>query len=435
MAMEGTVDQQQQQPYLPRWKRNKKNAKSKKDEADVYDPCCPSADGYGEYRNKEQIERQSKEVAQLQQQQNEHAAKHVAQKQEEISSSYNLQQPIWYYRDNTSGSIQGPFSGEQMMGWRAFFPVTTPCRFGHGGDFVALSDVDFVKPPVPPPPPPQPEETLEPDHAVNDANIASISENEVEAKPEETAMPSLTNEDETKPTTSESEAAVMPQGIDHGPEVEMCLPPPSDDEFDNENGTANEDNNNLDHVNTDGQEVDMCLPPPSDDEADHDEDEVGMCVPPPSDDEGDQAVPYPSVGDYPVPDEDTVPYPADVEYPVDDAYGSGYPDDIGEMAAVAPYPSADDDLVFGVAENVGDQQAVMPPVEEKKKKYEGDKAVVGFMPSHLRVKRKTITKKKPPVAKQPPSGAESYGSKDDAQGKHSVADDYNKFMEEISELK
>eukprot|EP00580_Thalassiosira_gravida_P009768 CAMPEP_0201645388 /NCGR_PEP_ID=MMETSP0493-20130528/32015_1 /ASSEMBLY_ACC=CAM_ASM_000838 /TAXON_ID=420259 /ORGANISM="Thalassiosira gravida, Strain GMp14c1" /LENGTH=61 /DNA_ID=CAMNT_0048120307 /DNA_START=21 /DNA_END=202 /DNA_ORIENTATION=- len=60
--MEGTLDQQQPQLYLPRWKRNKKNAKSKNDTADVNDPCCPSADGYGEYRQKDQIERQSKEV-------------------------------------------------------------------------------------------------------------------------------------------------------------------------------------------------------------------------------------------------------------------------------------------------------------------------------------------------------------------------------------
>ena len=70
-AMEGTADQQPQ-PYLPRWKRNKTNAKSKDHNiADVNDPCCPNADGYGEYRNRDQIERQTKDVARLQKQQHE----------------------------------------------------------------------------------------------------------------------------------------------------------------------------------------------------------------------------------------------------------------------------------------------------------------------------------------------------------------------------
>jgi len=473
MAMEGTLDQQQP-AYLPRWKRHKKKNAQSKEIADVNDPCCPSADGYGEYRNKDQIERQSKEVAMLQKEQNEHVAQHLAThlastttaahaEQQSAVPFYNVQQSIWYYRDNTSGGTQGPFSGEQMMGWRAFFPATTPVRFGEGGEFVALGEVDFVKPPVPPPPPPPPPPVPEmamaaADPAENDTtNGAASAEHAVESLPEESevVMPPLTAEDDgVKPAISEAEiAAAEPpteSGATGGTEVEMCVPPEDDE-------------NDVD-VN-DEPEVDMCLPPPSDDEeADGENDvdgkdggEVDMCLPPPSDDEQelDQSeVPYPEVGAYPLPsDDDAVPYPM-MEYPVDDDDAYAYPntsdaygDAPGEMAAVAPYPSTDD-VLFGVANDVEEQtgeQGVMPPIEEKKKEFKGDKAVVGFVPTHLRVKRKVVakpTKKKPTTLKEAPQqgyaeGKEgnAEGKEEEAQGKYSVADDYNKFMEEISELK
>ena len=149
------------------------------------------------------------------------------------------------------------------------------------------------------------------------------------------------------------------------------------------------------------------------------------------------------MGAYPLPsDDDAVPYPM-MEYPVDDDDAYAYPntsdaygDAPGEMAAVAPYPSTDD-VLFGVANDVEEQtgeQGVMPPIEEKKKEFKGDKAVVGFVPTHLRVKRKVVAK---PTKKKPTTGKEgnAEGKEEEAQGKYSVADDYNKFMEEISELK
>jgi len=463
MAMEGTLDQQQPQLYLPRWKRNKKNAKSKNDTADVNDPCCPSADGYGEYRQKDQIERQSKEVTMLRNEQNEHAAQHLAtaaaaashKEQPFAPPSYNIQQSIWYYRDNTSGAVQGPFSGEQMMGWRPFFPMTTPVRFDQGGAFVALAEVDFVSPPVPVPPPPPPPDVMMAMPAYSVDNDASVENGVDTTLPEsEVIMPPLTAEDDElkKPTNSEAESAepLSRDGVD-GPEGEMCFPPPSDDEGGDEDNDVGED--------AEGPEVDACLPPPSDADFDGENDgdgggeEVGMCLPPPSDDEQEEdqsEVPYPVVGEYPVPSEDAVPYPVDMEYPVDDdmyaypntsdAYDDNGPGEI--MAAVAPYPNTDD-VAFGATndEQQSDGQGAMPPIEAKKKEFEGDKAVVGFVPSHLRVKRgvvaKKSTKKKPVTLKQaPPQGndTEIKGGYMQA-GRYSVADDYNKFMEEISELK
>ena len=433
---------------------------------DVNDPCCPSADGYGDYRDREQIERQSKEVAKLKQEQQDHVSQHFAKSTRSAPPAYNVQRQVWYYRDNTSGAMQGPFSGEQMMGWRAFFSATTPVRFGHdgGGDFVALAEVDFVEPPLPPvpvPPPPPPPEPVKPGEATDVASYPVVrddiddaddsAENELEQTPEEEAiMPPLTAEDDDlKPSTSEADIAEPPPAHDEDAEVEMCLPPPSDDE------DIGEESGN-------GPEVEMCLPPPSDDENDADGvPEEEMCLPPPSDDEDEVGeASYPAVGEYHIPDdEDAVPYPADVEYPVDDDYPDmEYPDtsyaygDATEIAAVAPYPT--DDVDFGVTSDAvtedqqqsGGMQEVMhamPPVEEKKKKeYAGDKAVVGFMPSHLRVKRtvaaKPTKKKKTAMAKQSllltsDSAPVEDGAK--KQEKYSVADDYNKFMEEISELK
>lgn len=438
-ALEGTVDQQQQQQsFVPRWKRNKKNGKSSKEQADTYDPCCPSADGYSEYRDAEQIERQSKEVAKLKKEQNEHVAKHIAATTSQQQSSYDIQQPIWYYRDNTSNAVQGPFSGHQMLGWRSFFPPTTPVRFSDGShfDFVPLSSVDFTNPPVPPPP--QKETTVSaPDEAINSVNNDTTKTAQVEA-----TAPSLTTEDEIKLAIPKTEEVTEQLTNDNGgpePEVEMCLPPHSDDEDNHVDMNNNVDTNNS------GQEVDMCLPPPSDDEeADqaNNDGEVDMCLPPPSDDEevNDQnEIPYPSVGEYPLPnDDDEAMYPVDVEYPVDNDYpdtGDSY-NEGGEMSAVAPYPTSED-VEFGVADEgtvdqqVGEQEVIPPHVE--KKKYVGDKTVVAFMPSTLRRGIKQAKKKS--ATKDVLSTAETANDKEDKQGKNSVADDYNKFMEEIAEIK
>jgi hypothetical protein len=184
---------------------------------------------------------------------------------------------------------------------------------------------------------------------------------------------------------------VPPPSDDEGDdmaEVDMCVPPPSDDEEELK------------------AEVDMCVPPPSDDE-EEERAEVDMCLPPPSDDEDDgnaeenaadipypidetvpypidEAVPYPVDAEYP----SDVAYPVDVEYPVDEAYG--YPDTDGaydEMLAVAPYPGAE-----MLISDAHEESTEMKPPAAEKKKFDGDKVVVGFVPST--VKRKAAAKSK-----------------------------------------
>ncbi len=452
-TMEGTAEQQSQ-PYLPRWKRNKTNAKAKEYLSDVNDPCCPNADGYGEYRNRDQIERQSKDVARLQRQQQDHAANLVAAVSSSLSaqlqsshslsatSFYTVHQSVWYYQDNTSGAIQGPFSGEQMMGWRAFFPSETPVRFGHdsNGKFVPLLEVDFVNSSdqlVPPPPPPD-ETLLTMD---KDSMAIKVDNSDVvkfNAEAAQWVMPSMSAEDD--PST------IPEKGLD--PEVDICIPPLSDDDGDDSRDEYREDIDSFEKKAY--PEVETCIPPPTDNEADEenelggsgDEHEVHMCVPPPSDDDDDEEeentchVPPSADEEDPYPNDEEIPYPEDVEYPVEDIYcypvDSRANDDVPEdMAAVAPYPS---DVVFGVVadeEGKTEDQSSLPPLNAKKK-FNGDRAVVGFVPSHLRVKRNVAKPSKPK-----PTSVENVrtNSQDETQGLSSVAGDYNKFMEEIAQLK
>ncbi|KAL7437219.1 hypothetical protein ACHAXM_005518 [Skeletonema potamos] len=401
--LEGAIDDQQQlQQNLPRWLRNKQK-KSKKDEADVNDPVNPSSEGYGEYRNREQIERQSKEVSMRQKEQIDHANQLMTsqqKKQEQLKVSENA----WYYRDNSSGSVQGPFSREQMLGWRdaGFFPPTTPIRFGHGEmneEFIALLEVDFTAPtgqaapPPPPPPPPFAPELAAVAYPSIDDVI--VEENTLELQPYD-------DDDGHKRHISEAELAEpLPSGeedngADNYAEVDMCLPPPSDDE---------------------GDEIEECIPPPSDDE----QDEFGNNGTAANGDEIPSYYPHGEITNVPYPvDDDVVDYPdTSYAYPnTDDAYGDMSYDNI---PAVAPYPNADDTT------EDSETKAGLPPPEEKKK-YDGDKAVVGFMPSHLRRKRPAPKKSAPKVVNATVTTAAT-------SSKNSVSDDYDKFMNEITALK
>jgi hypothetical protein len=161
----------------------------------------------------------------------------------------------------------------------------------------------------------------------------------------------------------------------------------------------------------------MCVPPPSDNKDDGGDDsaEAAGVYPPPENDVVAGAVPYP-VDDsvpYPVdnsvpyqvddsvpyPVDDSVPYPTDTSYPIDVAYPvdvsypdetHGYPDtdeayggqDI--IPAVAPYPGLEMDS--DVQQSHTEKPTAKPSTETKKKKFDGDKVVVGFVPST--VKRK-----------------------------------------------
>lgn len=394
LAMEGLIVDQikEDEPYLPKWMRKKQDSIAKKSKLDnntpVDDPCCPNAQGYGEYRDRELIKRQTKEVAGLKRQQHDHAVKQVLQHETQhllssaqpppqmMSSSYNTQQLIWYYKDNTSGNMQGPFSGEQMMGWRALFPLFTPVRFGNG-IFLPLSEVNFMNSPIspvpPPPQPPPPEKQIEDIVSVETRSIDNGAEY-YELNSAQEALDTSVPLESTGVNVTDEEVRSRKDS-----EVDICIPPPSDDD--------EEENDDKDVSDKDdGRELDHCVPPPIDD------------------DEGEESQ---FISLYPIADEDLtypvdedVPYPADVEYPVDDAYG--YSDTDG-----AYFSSV------GVTDNLDCQT-------EEKNEYTGDKAVVRFIPSNLRIKRKVAKPNKKSLA---PTTV------------NAVADDYySKFMDEITKL-
>lgn len=350
-SMEGIFEQEAtKEEHIPRWKRDrmKKSKQNVVDNGDVYDPVNPSSTGYADYRNKDQIERQSKQVSKLQKEQMEHAeqllAAHDAEKQETIpvTAAYTASTAIWYYKDNTSGSLQGPFSAEQMLGWKSFFTSDTPVRFGHSDDcdFIELSQVDFSKPALPP--------ILEKD------NPETLTVETLE---------SPVNELGSQTEGIEAESEPGERYIDEEGDEEACIPPNSDDE-------------------DEGPEVDMCVPPDSDDDDDEDDSDAlptqEAREPQPSEDENDAICqPYYDVA-YPADDTNAVPYPVDIEYPVAD-----------DLVAVA-YPISDD-VGFGPREEENEPAPAAPSDGVQvapKKKYTGDKEVVGFMPSHLRKKSK-----------------------------------------------
>eukprot|EP00804_Cyclotella_cryptica_P021661 CCRYP_020566-RA/>CCRYP_020566-RA protein AED:0.18 eAED:0.65 QI:0/0/0/0.75/0.33/0.25/4/0/768 len=389
-TLDGIADYTQQQaqanePYLPRWQRNKLKKKEKNDATDKYDPCCPSSDGYAVYRNREQIERQAVENRNRQKEQTDkrhqpleeaHAPTH--------SEQYDPQTPTWYYRDNSSGAIQGPFPGVQMHAWKSagFFPETTPVRRGKEGKFVSLGEIDFMAIPPPPPPPTAPcEGGDQEEQGLMNQGESGMSK---EGTEDSFAMKEA-GVDQPKEEESVSEEQYAPN---HSLETMVAEPPPSDDENDDA-----EDNTEYAHADgrevDDRPEVDMCLPPPSDDEDGYDEvkEDPSAYYPPPGDEENVAHVPYPIDVEYPIPSDDAVPYPVDVEYPIEHSYA--YPDTdeaygAYEVPAVAPYPGAEITQTLDEQEQIGTKP---PPMEiRKKKKYDGDKIVVSFVPST--VKRK-----------------------------------------------
>ena len=103
IAIEGGALTAEEEPSERGRRRRRKDDSG---DQDKMDPCCPSADGYAGYRNRDQIE---KSIAQKRRQRNE-----VHQQ----LPNPPLQVDRWYYIDNSSRTMQGPFDSVQMLGWK-----------------------------------------------------------------------------------------------------------------------------------------------------------------------------------------------------------------------------------------------------------------------------------------------------------------------------
>lgn len=373
--------------------RGKKKKPKDNPDADIYDPCCPSADGYADYRDKEQITRGA--------QQQPGGKKNKKGKKDGQQQQQQPGPPLvdrWYYVDNQSGRTQGPFTTEQMAQWRGagFFPPATPTRNGEDGPFRPLSAVDLSAPLLRPPAPEAPD--------VVDAVGSKSGEDNADAD-----------------DGIEARIAALKGGANQDP------PPKAEADDDADARIAALRDERVANHADDGETAAEQAAPYGAPETYDDE--------PPAYSLDDDAA-YPA--DVPYPVDDDVEYPADVPYPVDDAYPGGdeaYPDTDGA------YGQAADDYPSVVAPYyTGEEGATDPPPSEdsKLKEYKGDKAVVGFVPSNLSVKRtnkeigETSRKRRKTAAAAVPNDEKT--SKDEPKST-SVAEDYNDFMKEVATLK
>lgn len=162
--MEGAIDAATHQNVVsqrqPSYKRKRKMEQEKED---TFDPLCPADDGYSDYRSKEQIQR-SVILSQKKKREDkcdgngkgEEVGKEVDDDDDDDGGggggdgkkNRNLNDIVchWHYIDQ-SGYVQGPFSSEQMMGWNqaGFFPSNTLVKNGQDGRFVELGLVDLEK--------------------------------------------------------------------------------------------------------------------------------------------------------------------------------------------------------------------------------------------------------------------------------------------------
>ena len=400
----GASHQNQSNSKLHHRKHSKPSNKNNNPDADLYDPCCPSADGYADYRDGEQITR----GAAAQKQTKKKKKKKKKGKQETGTATGATTPPLvdrWYYQDNQTGTVQGPFSSDQMVQWNGagFFPPTTPMRNGEAGDFVPLASVDLAAPLR------RPSDVIAAQGSADKKNngIATASEDVEDGI--EARIAALKGS--APPENANEEAPVFTErGENNG---EEASPYPDVVAEEGGGGVAPA------YGAIEAYDAEPPAYPLDDDEAGE--------------------IPYP----------EDVPYPVDDAYPIDDEAGA-YPDTDAAYGqahdgypAVAPYYTGEEVPAYPLQEG----EDVVPPtdaaVDAKPtlKEYKGDAAVVGFVPSNLAVKRtnkevgETSRKRRKPngatVTKEDVPEDESSA---EPQGK-SVAENYDDFMKQVAALK
>ncbi len=427
----------------------KKKRKVDPNAEERYDPLCPNDEGYGEYRDKDQIKRSTLKQKEKQKRQKING--------DDDDDGNNVTKPCsWYYIDQ-SGICQGPFQSEQMVGWdgAGFFPKETMVRNGEEGEFVEIAMVDLsngkmlvlnhndVE-----------QEDDDIDNSV-DVRIAmlkkSLAERPVESV--EDRIAALKN-DMVEPQVDESvegRIAALKNTMTEPPveSVEdriaalkntMAEPPSYPVEVDDVQGV--EENNPV-YPGVSAYPVDesdnIAVYP---DETDGVKEAPYPVVSTYPVEEGDDVPSYPMDEDeeipaYPVDDDEfaDVPYPTDVAYPIDDDGGGG------EYA----YPNTDDAYGSAATDEVApyyipNENYENKAPEPKKAVFKGDKAVVGFVPSNLQVRRNVKTK---PVRKKIVKANPKFVTVDSKDGSkkasethsNAITDDYEKFMGEINSLK
>lgn len=374
LLYEGTLedvhdDKDKQEPQYS----NKRKRKAGED-GERFDPLCPADEGYADYRSSEQIKRSTN-----------------AKKKKDVEGA--TIKCSWHYIDQ-GGNVQGPFSSEQMSGWRqvGFFPDNTMVRNGTGTEFVEISSVDLM--------------TGELLH--NETEASQYVEDRIAALRAEHLETVMDKEDGGVDDRIAALRAELQSKVEGGEENE---------EYDQE----------VDHMRH--SETMLRDVEPNEHAA------AGPTFP------NEEAVPsYPLADtteeyndEYPVPDDDvgneSIPYPADIDYPVD----YSYPD---TDTAYAPYPNTDAEFHRnGHEEEIAPyyydakEDEVTDEVQAPKKVYTGDSAVVKMVPSNIRNRRQKVIKPKKAILKK---GDEQSKQNHDHKA---LTDDYEDFMSEVQALK
>lgn len=427
-------EQKQQEKSKHSFKRRKKNG-----EEERFDPLCPNGEGYSDYRSEEQIARSNKQAK------NKLAAENKKTETADAADDVDA----WYYRDS-SNVLQGPFNSMQMNGWKqaGFFPDETPVQRGLHGDFVPMGTLDFTKPP-------STHDDIVKDSIneckMNDvqSRIAALKEKDDGANGIEDRIKALRGESASADKEEENKDSVQERIKAHRSAKVAEQPHRGTEE-----GDAICEENNEDQTGTDErikalrsaisvgessgetEEVDVSHETSNEGEFAH---ETGVLLPShPSTDNMD-VPPYPAQETllrsdeppaYPIDDNgkfddnaENVTYPidsledgGDIPYPTDDNTGNiPYPIDTLEDGENVPYPT---DMAYGdgsngfaypdtdAAYNNEIESEVAPyyyPEEKQtteieakpaqKKKYTGDKAIVGLVPTNLQVRRAQSVKK------------------------------------------
>ncbi len=371
-SIEGEINpniSQQQQKFD--FRNNKK--RKKEHESDNYDPLCPTAEGYEEYRDQDLIQRST-----------------ITSNRNNEKKKKKPKNVNWYYQDH-SGIIQGPFHSSQMIMWKeaGFFQLDTLVRLHEVGNeklFYPMGLVDLLTGEVPN------DERKNKGEDVEDSRDNGVKDRIAALKG------GLGPHGDTDNGVEDRIAALKGElgshvDTDNGVDDRIAalkgeLGPSTDKQDDNE---AHASQIGIEVVNTHQNTV-------------TENGYEGLSYEPPLYDVDDEQItsePYPEV-DYPVVApysveneavEEDVPYPTDVAYPIDnEAYE--YPNtdaayDDNDNNFVAPYYFVDDkESKNNKVDNTNEREVV-----SEKKKYDGDKAVIGFVPSNLQVRRGAKKKK------------------------------------------
>ena len=495
--LEGAPEIQQQSSYKKKRKVDKTNIK------ESYDPLCPQDEGYGEYRSKDQIQRSTLNQKEKQKRQKMNQDDDSGEKESDKPCSwYYLDQASTLQGPFTSGQMAGWDEGG-FFPTETMVRNGEEGEFAEMG-LVDLSSGELKESNVPDESPSSngvdariemlKKSTSEGPVESIDDRIAALK-NSIDERPAESVedrIAALKNDLRERPVESIEDriAALkgdvpeqdregenindMPMGpsahdgspqsnlVDNGGEVSAY---PTVDEDQDAPAYPIDDNGGDDH-DTPAYPTVSAYP------IDEDNDVAAY----PVDDGGDQDNPaYPAISAYPVDESNDVAaypndgngdddhdapalpavsaYPVDEEndvaaYPIDDETGDvPYPDHVaypvdGEYA----YPNTDDAYGSTTGEEVAPyyiptESNENKAPEPKKAVFKGDKAVVGFVPSNLQVRRKAKTK---PIRRKIPKantnkvlvvGNARSVSEASETAANAITDDYEKFISEINSIK